>query len=165
MKAVIDETLRLFPPVPLNQRQSRPLSCTLPAPDRTFPHESHKPLYMPKSTVFIYSTLLMQRNKGLWGHDADIFDPERWLDPKRLSRYTSNPMMFTPFSAGPRIVSIPSPSFFWPPSSRKMPCSAAVDLSHQFSDERSRFPFLCFVMLVLIGTKSCLRISPSTLRP
>ncbi|KAL4076590.1 cytochrome P450 [Scleroderma yunnanense] len=103
MKAVIDETLRLFPPVPLNQRQSRPVSCTLPAPDRTFPVESQRPLYMPKSRTFFYSTLLMQRNKALWGPDADMFDPERWLDPKRLSRYTSNPMMFTPFSAGPRI--------------------------------------------------------------
>ncbi|KAH7886740.1 cytochrome P450 monooxygenase CYP63 [Phlebopus sp. FC_14] len=103
MKAVIDEALRLFPPVPLNQRQSRPVSCTLPPPDRTFPPESEKPLYMPKSTTFFYSTLLMQRNKALWGPDADEFDPERWIDPKRLSRFASNPMMFTPFSAGPRI--------------------------------------------------------------
>lgn len=49
----------------------------------------------------------MQRNKALWGPDADEFDPERWIDPNRLSRFTSNPTMFTPFSAGPRIVSIP----------------------------------------------------------
>ncbi|KAI9570041.1 cytochrome P450 monooxygenase CYP63 [Boletus coccyginus] len=103
MKAVIDETLRLFPPVPLNQRQSRPTSCTLPPPDKTFSTTSDKPLYMPKSTTFFYSTLLMQRNKVLWGPDADEFDPERWIDPTRLSRFTSNPMMFTPFSAGPRI--------------------------------------------------------------
>ncbi|EIW77750.1 cytochrome P450 monooxygenase CYP63 [Coniophora puteana RWD-64-598 SS2] len=103
MRAVIDETLRLFPPVPLNQRQSRPTSCTLPPPDPTFPAESRQPLYMPKSTTFFYSTLLMQRNKALWGPDGDKFDPERWIDPQRLSKFTSNPMMFTPFSAGPRI--------------------------------------------------------------
>lgn len=103
MKAVIDETLRLFPPVPLNQRQSRPVSCTLPVPDATFPVDSQRPLYMPKSTTFFYSTLLVQRNKALWGPDADEFDPDRWIDPGRLSRYTSNPTMFTPFSAGPRI--------------------------------------------------------------
>lgn len=107
VKAVIDETLRLFPPVPLNQRQSRPISCTLPPPDKTFSTSSDKPLYMPKTTTFFYMTLLMQRNKALWGSDADEFDPERWIDPKRLSRFTSNPMMFTPFSAGPRIVSTP----------------------------------------------------------
>lgn len=105
VKAVIDEALRLFPPVPLNQRQTRPISCTLPPPDKTFSTTSEKPLYMPKSTTFFYSTLLMQRNKALWGPDADEFDPERWIDPNRLSRFTSNPMMFTPFSAGPRIVS------------------------------------------------------------
>ncbi|KAF8556689.1 cytochrome P450 monooxygenase CYP63 [Imleria badia] len=103
MKAVIDETLRLFPPVPLNQRQSRPISCTLPPSDKTFSNTSDKPLYIPKSTTFFYSTLLMQRNKVLWGPDADEFDPERWIDANRLSRFTSNPMMFTPFSAGPRI--------------------------------------------------------------
>lgn len=54
----------------------------------------------------------MQRNKVLWGHDADEFDPERWIDPNKLSRFTSNPMMFTPFSAGPRIVSILGDLFF-----------------------------------------------------
>ncbi|OJA17451.1 hypothetical protein AZE42_05935 [Rhizopogon vesiculosus] len=103
VKAVIDETLRLYPPVPLNQRQSRPQPCTLPPPDRTYPTESQQPLYLPKSTTFWYSTLLTQRNKALWGPDADEFDPERWIDPQRLARFTSNPMMFTPFSAGPRI--------------------------------------------------------------
>ncbi|OAX37739.1 cytochrome P450 monooxygenase CYP63 [Rhizopogon vinicolor AM-OR11-026] len=103
VKAVIDETLRLYPPVPLNQRQSRPQPCTLPQPDRTYPTESQQPLYLPKSTTFWYSTLLTQRNKALWGPDADEFDPERWIDPRRLARFTSNPMMYTPFSAGPRI--------------------------------------------------------------
>ncbi|KAG0701446.1 cytochrome P450 monooxygenase CYP63 [Suillus ampliporus] len=103
VKAVIDETLRLYPPVPLNQRQSRPQPCTLPPPDCTYPTESRQPLYLPKSTTFWYSTLLTQRNKALWGPDADEFDPERWIDPQRVARFTSNPMMFTPFSAGPRI--------------------------------------------------------------
>ncbi|EGO22856.1 hypothetical protein SERLADRAFT_471322 [Serpula lacrymans var. lacrymans S7.9] len=103
MKAVIDETLRLYPPVPINQRQSRPTSCTLPSPDPTYPSESRQPLYMPKTTTFFYSTLLMQRNKTLWGPDADEFDPERWIDPEKLSKFTANPMMYAPFSAGPRI--------------------------------------------------------------
>lgn len=49
--------------------------------------------------------MLMQRNPDLWGSDADAFDPDRWLDA-RAARYASNPMMFMPFSAGPRIVSV-----------------------------------------------------------
>ncbi|KAG2155274.1 cytochrome P450 monooxygenase CYP63 [Suillus bovinus] len=103
VKAVLDETLRLYPPVPLNTRQTRPQPCTLPPPDRTYPTDSQQPLYLPKSTTIWYSSLLTQRNKELWGPDADEFDPERWIDPQRLARFTSNPMMFTPFSAGPRI--------------------------------------------------------------
>ena len=50
----------------------------------------------------------MQRNPALWGDDADDFDPERWIDPERLTKFVANPTMFTPFSAGPRIVSVSS---------------------------------------------------------
>ena len=67
---------------------------------------------MPPSTIIAYLPLLMQRNPALWGDDADEFDPERWIDPKRLAKFVGNPTMFTPFSAGPRIVSILSLSFF-----------------------------------------------------
>jgi cytochrome P450 len=107
MRAVINETLRLFPPVPLNVRESRPSSCALPASDPTYStpscYASREPLYMPGNTTIMYLPLLTQRNPALWGEDADEFDPERWIDPHRLKRFTSNPMMFTPFSAGPRV--------------------------------------------------------------
>lgn len=105
VRAVLNETLRLFPPVPLNMRESKSSSCVLPPADPTYPSTSSIPLYMPKNTTFLYTPLLTQRNPALWGEDADVFDPERWLDPERLGRFTANPMMFTPFSAGPRIVS------------------------------------------------------------
>ena len=61
---------------------------------------------MPPTTTIIFFPLLMQRNPALWGDDADNFDPERWIDPKRLKKFVANPTMFTPFSAGPRIVSV-----------------------------------------------------------
>jgi len=51
----------------------------------------------------MYFPLLTQRNPALWGPDADEFSPERWLDPERLAKFVANPMMYTPFSAGPRI--------------------------------------------------------------
>lgn len=106
VRAVINETLRIFPPVPLNMRECRKESCVLPTADPTYtPISPSQPLYMPKATTFLYIPILTQRNPALWGPDADIFDPERWLDPARLAKVTANPFMFTPFSAGPRIVS------------------------------------------------------------
>ena len=115
MRAVLNETLRLFPPVPLNVRESRPEPVSLPpAQQASFPGAKSIPtpkehLYMPGSTPIMFMPLLMQRNPDLWGPDADVFDPDRWLDPKRISIVTANPMMYTPFSAGPRIVSSLSP--------------------------------------------------------
>ncbi|KZT30241.1 cytochrome P450 monooxygenase CYP63 [Neolentinus lepideus HHB14362 ss-1] len=105
MRAVIHETLRLFPPVPLNIRESRATACALPPSDGTYSGTllPSQPLYMPAKTNIVYLPLLTHRNPALWGPDADNFDPERWLDPERLNRYTSNPMMYTPFSAGPRV--------------------------------------------------------------
>ena len=105
MRAVLNETLRLFPPVPFNIRESRQLSCLLPPSDTSYPDDG-RPLYMPGSTTIAYMPLLIQHNKALWGPDADEFDPERWLQPERVAKFVANPAMFAPFSAGPRIVSI-----------------------------------------------------------
>ena len=110
VRAVINETLRLFPPVPVNARETRSAGVTLPLSDPTFLDLDPRPLYIPADTIIMYFPVLTQRNKALWGEDADEFDPDRWIDPDRLKKQVSNPTMFTPFSAGPRIVSPLSPS-------------------------------------------------------
>ncbi|KAF8736947.1 hypothetical protein AX14_013681 [Amanita brunnescens Koide BX004] len=102
VRAVINETLRLFPPVPLNVRESRS-ACVLPPADGTYTGSEPRSLYMPAGTTLTYLPLLTQRNPALWGADADEFKPERWLEPDRLAQFVANPTMYLPFSAGPRI--------------------------------------------------------------
>lgn len=99
--AVLNETLRVFPPVPMNVREVRARGVVLPHADPTYA-AAPAPLYVPGGTVVMYLPVLTQRNTALWGDDADVFDPDRWLDA-RLRRFTENPMMYTPFSGGPRI--------------------------------------------------------------
>ncbi|TCD71088.1 hypothetical protein EIP91_000180 [Steccherinum ochraceum] len=105
MHAVINETLRLFPPVPQNIRECRSEPILFPQSDATYPTQSTEgepPIYVPANTPILYVPMWTARNPVHWGADADVFDPERWLD-ERLARFTDNPMMFTPFGAGPRI--------------------------------------------------------------
>ncbi|KAI0316899.1 cytochrome P450 monooxygenase CYP63 [Amylostereum chailletii] len=97
LRAVINETLRLFPPVPINARVSDSTHQVFPAT------KSSPCLYIPPNTQVTYNTMLIQRNKDTWGEDADEFKPSRWLDPVHIKRVTENPFMFIPFHAGPRI--------------------------------------------------------------
>lgn len=97
VRACLNETLRLYTPVPLNERTSLRASLIPGAPGA-------KPIYMPGPQVGIgYSDMLMHRRHDLWGEDADEFNPERWMDPEGIKSLTSDPFKFIPFNAGPRI--------------------------------------------------------------
>ncbi|KAI1794078.1 cytochrome P450 monooxygenase pc-2 [Ganoderma leucocontextum] len=96
LRAVINETLRLYPPVPVNIRNSVK-DTVLPATT------TQEPIFVPAGMKCIYSVFVMHRRKDLWGPDALKFDPDRFLD-ERLQKYlTPNPFIFLPFNAGPRI--------------------------------------------------------------
>nr|BED42918.1 cytochrome P450 monooxygenase [Trametes versicolor] len=98
LRAVINETLRLYPIVPFNARVAVN-DTTLPNPaDPTGPR-----VFVPANTVVAYSVLLMQRRKDYWGPDALSFDPDRWLDERLNKYFARNPFIFIPFNAGPRI--------------------------------------------------------------
>jgi len=93
--AVINEVIRLYPPIPFNVRLSTEGSV-LPAVN------GGKPLYVPPNTTIVWCNFLIQRREDLWGPDAHIFDPDRFLD-ERLDKYlNANPTIYMPFSAGPR---------------------------------------------------------------
>jgi len=95
LRACIYETLRLFPPVPVNERGSVD-SCVFTPP------AGDPPLFIPAGTPLIFSTLLIHRRKDLWGDDAEAFNPHRWIDgPERSTNVNS--AKFFPFNSGPRL--------------------------------------------------------------
>nr|GAT51517.1 predicted protein [Mycena chlorophos] len=97
MRAVLNETLRLYPPVPLNMRSTTEPVVLPPV------KPGEKPFYIPANTRVPFATIAMHRRPDLWGPDALQWDPERFID-QRLHKYlTPNPFIFLPFSAGPRI--------------------------------------------------------------
>ncbi|KAF7969163.1 hypothetical protein HWV62_28216 [Athelia sp. TMB] len=97
LRASINETLRLFPPVPFNARQAIH-ETTWPSPD-----PAEKPIYIPAGATTMYSVFMMHRRTDVWGPDALKFDPDRFLDARQQAYLGRNPFIFLPFNAGPRI--------------------------------------------------------------
>ncbi|XP_041985219.1 cytochrome P450 4V2-like [Aricia agestis] len=86
LEAVIKETLRLYPIGPIMARRA---SKNMKLENYTIPAGA-------QLVVHIWS---VNRNKQLWGADADEFIPERWLDPARIP---SSPVAFGTFGPGRR---------------------------------------------------------------
>ncbi|GAP88867.1 putative cytochrome P450 [Rosellinia necatrix] len=75
LQAVIRESMRMFPPV------NNPLSRTTPPAGDTVTIEG-KEVYIPGGVCVLPSFKAMHRNKRVYGDDADVFRPERWIDEK-----------------------------------------------------------------------------------
>ena len=67
LMAVIEETLRLHPPVPKDMKVASKKDVL---PDGTF---------VPAGYWVVYAIWATQRDKQIWGADAEEFRPERWL--------------------------------------------------------------------------------------
>ena len=82
-QAVIEETLRLYPPVPVLAREA---SAEITLAGRT----------LPRGSLVLVVPWLLHRNPKLWP-EPDTFRPERFLDgtPPRYG--------YIPFSIGPRV--------------------------------------------------------------
>ncbi|BFZ56881.1 hypothetical protein PYCC9005_003931 [Savitreella phatthalungensis] len=97
LQGCINETLRLYPIVPMNVRTA--------LRDTTLPHgggpDGLEPICVPKDTQIMYAPVLMHRLTGI--DNVDEWDPHRWLDTPGRKKYVPKPFSYIPFNAGPRI--------------------------------------------------------------
>lgn len=92
LHAALSESMRLFPPVPINSR--------LTVKDDIFPDGTH----VGKGWFADYSAYAMGRMERLWGPDCKEYRPQRWLDG---DTYVSQPstadqFKYPVFHGGPR---------------------------------------------------------------
>lgn len=88
----VKETLRMYPPVPLNARVAKN-DTVLP---RGGGPDGMAPTFVPRGQLVVYQVYSMHRREDLWGADAHLFRPERWETMRPTFEYL-------PFNAGPRI--------------------------------------------------------------
>ncbi|KAK5133601.1 hypothetical protein LTR08_007549 [Meristemomyces frigidus] len=100
LKALLNESLRLYPVVPVNSRQAQ-VDTTLPlggGPDGS------APIFIKKGTGVAWSVYGMHRRKDYYGEDAEEFRPERWLDDPLTGKKGLRPgWEYLPFNGGARI--------------------------------------------------------------
>lgn len=100
LKAVLNESLRLHPVVPLNSREATE-DTILPVgggPD------GRAPIFIPKGNIMAWNLYAMHRRKDYYGEDADDFRPERWLDNPETGKKGLRPgWEYLPFNGGARI--------------------------------------------------------------
>ncbi|KAG5360646.1 Cytochrome P450 52A12 [Yarrowia sp. B02] len=93
VRSVINEALRVYPSVPMNQRVAV-RDTFLPSgggPDKTLP------LFCPKGTKLAYSVFALHMREDFYGKDSHVFRPERWNEG------VGKGWQYLPFNGGPRI--------------------------------------------------------------
>jgi len=86
--------LRLYPPVPLNNREA---TQTTILPTGGGPN-ADRPMLVRKGELVVFSQYVNSRKKNIYGADADEFRPERW-ETGELAKIG---WAYFPFNGGPR---------------------------------------------------------------
>ena len=76
LRAVLNESLRLYPVVPENDREAE-ADTVLPVGGG---EDGKSPVFVKKGQLVHWSLYTMHRRKELFGDEAEVFRPERWLD-------------------------------------------------------------------------------------
>ena len=79
-QATIKETLRLFPPIPVNYRTAI-VDTILPLGGGPY---GTAPIFVTKGTRVGYHVYTMHRDESIYGADAEDFNPDRWIDDDGL---------------------------------------------------------------------------------
>lgn len=99
LQNVLNETLRLYPSVPINNRVAK-RTTVLPTgggPERT------APVLIPEGATVAWSVYAMHRRPDLYGMDAELFRPERWDEDMPMRHDKTNATWgYLPFNGGPR---------------------------------------------------------------
>lgn len=99
LRAVLNESLRLYPVVPENGRQAE-VDTVLPVGGG---EDETSPVFVKKGQMVSWSLYTMHRRKDLYGEDAESFVPERWLDEGEGKKGLRVGWEYLPFNGGPRI--------------------------------------------------------------
>lgn len=85
-KAVVEESLRLYPPLWLTMRQAKR-------------DETAADVHIPKGSLVLINAYGIQRHPQFWS-EPDRFEPQRFLDPARIPSHRG---AYLPFGLGPHI--------------------------------------------------------------
>ncbi|KAH8664469.1 cytochrome P450 [Xylariales sp. PMI_506] len=99
LQAIMNETLRLYPAVPLNLRLALK-DCVLP---RGGGPDGLQPVAVLKDTPIGYSTISMQRRPDLYPPPSEKLAPVDEFSPERWAHWQPKPWHYLPFNGGPRI--------------------------------------------------------------
>lgn len=101
LRALLNESLRLYPVVPANTREA--------GKDTVIPlgggEDGRAPVLVKKGQFFAWSVHTMHRRRDIYGDDVLEFKPERWLDGEGgdKGKALRPGWGYLPFNGGPRV--------------------------------------------------------------